>query len=229
MAIRAGDLPGRPRPARVEGAADARVDRQPHRARGCPVPATGAAHRLRGHLGRRDAPEEHRGMTRGYVIYGPTPWDGPANAAHNLARALAAGHPVLYVEPPLSPLTPSASGCARLELEPGRGAARPPGAPGGQPAAVRPAGAPPARERPGALAVRPARARPGGRRGRAGRTRPRAGGARVARASRDRAAPPGSRHGGGGHGPPRWRRRAVGAAGRLRRGRGRRQVRGRAS
>jgi teichuronic acid biosynthesis glycosyltransferase TuaH len=52
-------------------------------------------------------------MTRGYVIYGPTPWDGPANAAHNIARALAARHPVLYVEPPLSPLTPIRFGLRR--------------------------------------------------------------------------------------------------------------------
>ncbi len=43
---------------------------------------------------------------RGYVIYAPTPWDSPRQAAHNLADALAVHHPVLYIDPPLSPLSP---------------------------------------------------------------------------------------------------------------------------
>jgi len=42
----------------------------------------------------------------GYVLYAPTPWDSPRQPAHNLADALARRHPVLYVDPPLSPLTP---------------------------------------------------------------------------------------------------------------------------
>jgi hypothetical protein len=43
---------------------------------------------------------------RSYVIYAPTPWDSPRQAAHNFAEALAVHHPVLYVDPPLSPLSP---------------------------------------------------------------------------------------------------------------------------
>jgi hypothetical protein len=43
---------------------------------------------------------------RSYVIYAPTPWEGSWQPAHNLARALATNHRVLYVDPPLSPLTP---------------------------------------------------------------------------------------------------------------------------
>ncbi len=43
---------------------------------------------------------------RCYVIYGPTPWDSHRNAAHNYAQALAADHRVLYIDPPLSPLSP---------------------------------------------------------------------------------------------------------------------------
>lgn len=42
----------------------------------------------------------------GYVIYGCSAWNGPRNAEHNYTHALAARHPVLYVDPPLSPLTP---------------------------------------------------------------------------------------------------------------------------
>lgn len=44
--------------------------------------------------------------SRCYVIYGPTPWDSHRNAAHNYAHALAMRHPVLYIDPPLSPLSP---------------------------------------------------------------------------------------------------------------------------
>lgn len=43
---------------------------------------------------------------RGYVIYAPIAWDGPRQATHNLADALAVRHPVLYVDPPISPLSP---------------------------------------------------------------------------------------------------------------------------
>lgn len=42
----------------------------------------------------------------GYVLYATTRWDGPWQAEHNIAHALAARHRVLYVDPPLSPLTP---------------------------------------------------------------------------------------------------------------------------
>jgi teichuronic acid biosynthesis glycosyltransferase TuaH len=42
----------------------------------------------------------------GYVVYGTTVWNGPRNAEHNYAHALAERHPVLYVDPPLSVLTP---------------------------------------------------------------------------------------------------------------------------
>jgi teichuronic acid biosynthesis glycosyltransferase TuaH len=40
------------------------------------------------------------------VIYAPTPWNSPRQPAHNLADALALDHRVLYVDPPLSPLSP---------------------------------------------------------------------------------------------------------------------------
>lgn len=43
---------------------------------------------------------------RSYVIYAPTPWDGARQAAHFLAEGLAQDHPVLYVDPPMSPLSP---------------------------------------------------------------------------------------------------------------------------
>jgi teichuronic acid biosynthesis glycosyltransferase TuaH len=43
---------------------------------------------------------------RSYVIYAPTPWDGARQAAHFLAEALAQDHPVLYIDPPVSPLSP---------------------------------------------------------------------------------------------------------------------------
>jgi teichuronic acid biosynthesis glycosyltransferase TuaH len=45
-------------------------------------------------------------MNRSYVLYAPTPWDSRRQPAHELAEALARRHPVLYVNPPLSPLTP---------------------------------------------------------------------------------------------------------------------------
>lgn len=43
---------------------------------------------------------------RSYVVYAPTAWEGQAQPLHNLADALAARHSVLYVDPPLSPLSP---------------------------------------------------------------------------------------------------------------------------
>lgn len=45
-------------------------------------------------------------LERSYVIYGTAPWDAPWLTEQNLAYALAKRHPVLYVEPPLTPLTP---------------------------------------------------------------------------------------------------------------------------
>lgn len=53
---------------------------------------------------------------RAYVVYAPTAWDGPRQVAHNLAAALAGGHRVLYVDPPLSPLSPVRYGVARQSL-----------------------------------------------------------------------------------------------------------------
>lgn len=47
------------------------------------------------------------------MIYAPTPWEGPWQPAHNIAHALAATHSVLYVDPPLSPLTPVRYGLRR--------------------------------------------------------------------------------------------------------------------
>lgn len=45
-------------------------------------------------------------VRRDYVIYAPTPWDGQRQLLHSLAEGLAARHRVLYVDPPLSPLSP---------------------------------------------------------------------------------------------------------------------------
>ena len=50
---------------------------------------------------------------RSYVIYGCSGWDGSWQAEHNIAYALAARHPVLYVDPALSPLTPFRYGLRR--------------------------------------------------------------------------------------------------------------------
>jgi teichuronic acid biosynthesis glycosyltransferase TuaH len=52
-------------------------------------------------------------LERSYVIYAPTPWDGARQAAHFLAEALAEDHPVLYVDPPMSPLSPIRYGFRR--------------------------------------------------------------------------------------------------------------------
>ncbi len=43
---------------------------------------------------------------RSYVIYAPTPWDAQRQLVHNLAEGLAVRHRVLYVDPPVSPLSP---------------------------------------------------------------------------------------------------------------------------
>ncbi len=51
---------------------------------------------------------------RDYVIYAPTAWDSPRQPAHNLADALAVDHRVLYVDPPLSPLSPIRYGVRRV-------------------------------------------------------------------------------------------------------------------
>jgi teichuronic acid biosynthesis glycosyltransferase TuaH len=50
---------------------------------------------------------------RGYVIFAPTPWDSPRQPAHNLADALSVHHRVLYIDPPLSPLSPFRYGLRR--------------------------------------------------------------------------------------------------------------------
>jgi teichuronic acid biosynthesis glycosyltransferase TuaH len=42
----------------------------------------------------------------GWVVYGTTPWDDAWLTEHNLAHALAERHRVLYVEPPVTPLSP---------------------------------------------------------------------------------------------------------------------------
>ena len=41
-----------------------------------------------------------------YVVFGTVPWDSPWLTEHNLAHALGTTRRVLYVEPPLTPLTP---------------------------------------------------------------------------------------------------------------------------
>ncbi|MEA2256113.1 MAG: teichuronic acid biosynthesis glycosyltransferase TuaH [Solirubrobacteraceae bacterium] len=45
-------------------------------------------------------------MSRGYVVYGTQPLDASWLTEHHLAHALAQRHDVLFVEPPVSPLTP---------------------------------------------------------------------------------------------------------------------------
>ena len=49
----------------------------------------------------------------GYVVYGSVPWDTPWLTEQNLAAALAEHRPVLYVEPPITPLTPFRYGLGR--------------------------------------------------------------------------------------------------------------------
>jgi teichuronic acid biosynthesis glycosyltransferase TuaH len=43
---------------------------------------------------------------RCYVVYAPTAWDGQRQLVHNLAEGLAVAHRVLYIDPPMSPLSP---------------------------------------------------------------------------------------------------------------------------
>lgn len=45
-------------------------------------------------------------MTIDWVVYGSAPWAGTWYTEHNLAHALAADARVLFVDPPMSPLTP---------------------------------------------------------------------------------------------------------------------------
>jgi teichuronic acid biosynthesis glycosyltransferase TuaH len=51
-----------------------------------------------------------------FVVYGTVPWDRPWLTEHNLAHALARNHRVLFVEPPVSPLTPLRYGLRRDSL-----------------------------------------------------------------------------------------------------------------
>jgi teichuronic acid biosynthesis glycosyltransferase TuaH len=44
--------------------------------------------------------------TRNYVVYAPTSWESHRQPLHNFADGLAERHRVLYVDPPMSPLTP---------------------------------------------------------------------------------------------------------------------------
>jgi hypothetical protein len=48
-----------------------------------------------------------------YVVFGTGGWDAPWLTEQNLAHALAAGSRVLYVEPPITPLTPLRYGVGR--------------------------------------------------------------------------------------------------------------------
>lgn len=52
-----------------------------------------------------------------YVIYGTAAWDAPWLTEHNLAHALARNRRVLYVEPPVTPLTPLRYGIHRDSLQ----------------------------------------------------------------------------------------------------------------
>ncbi len=53
---------------------------------------------------------------RSYVLYAPTPWAGPAPYLRGLAEALAARHAVLYVDPPISPLSPFRYGLGAVSV-----------------------------------------------------------------------------------------------------------------
>jgi teichuronic acid biosynthesis glycosyltransferase TuaH len=46
----------------------------------------------------------------GYVVYGTSPWNAAWLTEHNLADALSRDHPVLFVEPPISPAAPLRQG-----------------------------------------------------------------------------------------------------------------------
>jgi teichuronic acid biosynthesis glycosyltransferase TuaH len=51
-----------------------------------------------------------------FVVYGTVPWDSPWLTEHNLASTLARRHRVLFVEPPLTPLSPVRYGLGRDAL-----------------------------------------------------------------------------------------------------------------
>ena len=51
-----------------------------------------------------------------YVVYGTAPWDSPWLTEHNLADALARRASVLYVEPPVTPLSPIRYGLGHQTL-----------------------------------------------------------------------------------------------------------------
>ena len=55
-----------------------------------------------------------------YIVYGTVPWDRPWLTEHNLAHALARSSPVLFVEPPVTPLTPFRYGVRRESLDEAR-------------------------------------------------------------------------------------------------------------
>jgi glycosyltransferase involved in cell wall biosynthesis len=58
-----------------------------------------------------------RGRDSDYVFFGTAAWDSPWLTEHNLAHALAArGRRVLFVEPPITPLTPIRHGLRRETL-----------------------------------------------------------------------------------------------------------------
>jgi teichuronic acid biosynthesis glycosyltransferase TuaH len=56
------------------------------------------------------AAKRRNGPRQSYVIYGGVPWDTPWLNDQNIAQALARTADVLYVEPPISPLTPFREG-----------------------------------------------------------------------------------------------------------------------
>lgn len=60
-----------------------------------------------------------------YVVYGTAAWDAPWLTEHNLAHALAGDRRVLYVEPPVTPLTPVRYGIRRDSLREARRLVRP--------------------------------------------------------------------------------------------------------
>jgi teichuronic acid biosynthesis glycosyltransferase TuaH len=55
-------------------------------------------------------------MRRSYVIYATMPWDGPWNVEHNVAHALAEHNRVLYVDPPISPVSPFRYGLRQASI-----------------------------------------------------------------------------------------------------------------
>jgi len=55
-------------------------------------------------------------VSRSYLVYGTSGWDAPWLTEQQLAAALSRRHPVLYVEPPLSPITPFRYGLRSREV-----------------------------------------------------------------------------------------------------------------